>query len=136
MLLMLKTGRVEGYSEGQKPIIYLKSTVQAIVSAGCEFVFSDGQGNKAFTTWYGELSALTEVDWNSVYLDWWNDTPEQPDRQRRKQAEFLVHQECNWSLVEEIGCIDSGVQATVKEVLSQFSSEFQRPVNIKRDWYY
>ena len=44
MLLNLKTGRVEGYNEGQAPLIYLTTTVQRVQDAGCQFVFSDGHG--------------------------------------------------------------------------------------------
>jgi hypothetical protein len=33
MLLQLKTGRVTGYNEGQEPLVYLKSTVQAVADA-------------------------------------------------------------------------------------------------------
>jgi len=44
MLLNLKSGRVAGYNEGQEPLVYLKTTVQAVASAGCRFVFTDGHG--------------------------------------------------------------------------------------------
>ncbi len=52
MLLQLKTERVTGYTEGQEPLIYLVSTVQAVQQNGVEFVFSDGHGIAAFTNWY------------------------------------------------------------------------------------
>ena len=44
MMLNLKTGRVEGYGEGQDPLIYLVSSAQAIETAGIKFVYSDGHG--------------------------------------------------------------------------------------------
>ncbi|MCK4390123.1 MAG: DUF4433 domain-containing protein [Desulfobacterales bacterium] len=44
MLLQLHTGRVEGYADGQDPIIYLVSTVQTVLESGSGFVFSDGHG--------------------------------------------------------------------------------------------
>ena len=56
MLLQLKTGRVEGYGEGQEPLIYLVSTAQAIAQSGTRFVFSDGHGIAAFTYWYDDLN--------------------------------------------------------------------------------
>ncbi|MCC7176060.1 MAG: DUF4433 domain-containing protein [Bryobacterales bacterium] len=52
MLLNLKTGRVEGYNEGQVPLVYLTTTLQAVQEAGCRFVFSDGHGLARFTNWY------------------------------------------------------------------------------------
>jgi hypothetical protein len=44
MLLNLKTGRVEGYDQGQAPLIYLTTTLERLQDAGCQFVFSDGHG--------------------------------------------------------------------------------------------
>jgi len=51
MMLQLKTGRVEGYDEGQAPLIYLVSSVQKIVRSGARYVFSDGHGIAQFTQW-------------------------------------------------------------------------------------
>lgn len=52
MLLQLKTGQVAGYSQGQSPLIYLVSSVDAVQAAGCRFVFSDGHGIATFTHWF------------------------------------------------------------------------------------
>ncbi|MCX6885442.1 MAG: DUF4433 domain-containing protein [Verrucomicrobia bacterium] len=43
MLLQFKTGRVAGYTGGQEPLVYLKTTVQAVEQGGLGFVFSAGQ---------------------------------------------------------------------------------------------
>src|SRR5262245_2002255 len=96
MMLRLKTGQVSGYDEGQEPLIYLASTAQAVDSSNSRFVFSNGHGLAIFTDWFDDLSRLDEVDWNMVYQRYWKDTINDMDRQRRKQAEFLVHQSCPW----------------------------------------
>jgi hypothetical protein len=134
MLLQLHSGRVEGYTEGQEPLIYLVSTVQAVVAANCDFVFSDGHGIAIYTGWFADISALDRVDWSVVYLRYWNDTPEQPDRQRLKQAEFLVHRHCPWALIHEIVVIDDEVRQQV-ELLLQSEPTLVRPVRVQRDWY-
>lgn len=67
MMLQLKTGQVEGYDEGQEPLIYLVSTVQAVSRAGVSFVFSNGHGIAAYTDWYDDLVDLNKVDWDMVY---------------------------------------------------------------------
>ena len=41
-----------------------------------------------------------------VYQRYWKDNLDDMDRQRRKQAEFLVHRFCDWSLINEIAVID------------------------------
>jgi ssDNA thymidine ADP-ribosyltransferase, DarT len=58
------------------------------------------------------------------------------DRQRRKQAEFLVHGFCDWSLIHEIAVLDETARQKVLVSLSQFGSAFNRKVSIRSEWYY
>jgi ssDNA thymidine ADP-ribosyltransferase, DarT len=136
MMLNLKTGRVEGYREGQEPLIYLVSSAQAIEEAGIKFVYSDGHGLATFTGWFDDLDKLDAVDWTVVNLRYWKDDIDDMDRQRKKQAEFLVHQYCPWSLIQEIVVIDSTMQQRVDSILADFPKEQRRVVRIDRDWYY
>ena len=136
MLLQLKTGRVEGYSEGQGPLVYLVSTAQAVRDSGAGFVFTDGHGIAAFTTWYSDLADLDKVDWNMVYQRYWSDNINDMDRQRRKQAEFLVHRFCDWSLTKEIVVVSDGIKSKVEHILGKFDAGLQRPVLVRPGWYY
>ena len=136
MLLNLKTGRVPGYNEGQEPLVYLVSSAQAVVGSGAGFVFSDGHGLANFTCWYDALRHLDEVDWNLVYQKYWADNSEDNDRQRRKQAEFLIHRFCDWSLVQQIGVLNGRARDRVIAHLDAFPG-MQRPeVRIRPEWYY
>jgi hypothetical protein len=136
MLLQLKTGRVEGYTEGQEPLIYLATTAQAVRDHPKGFAFSDGHGIAAFTTWYSDLGDLDKVDWNMVYQRYWKDEIGDMDRQRRKQAEFLVHQFCDWSLIRQICVINANMKSRVEQVLGGFDVALHRPVVVRPDWYY
>ncbi len=42
------------------------------------------------------------------------------DRQRRKQAEFLIYQSCPWTLIQEIGVLNLRMKARVAEILKPF----------------
>src|ERR1041385_3213159 len=136
MLLQLKTGRVAGYDEGQEPLIYLKSTVQAVADAGRRFVFSNGHGIAAYTDWFDDVEQLRDVDWNMVYQRYWRDEVNDMDRQRRKQAEFLIYQSCPWALIQEIGVLNARAQARVEEILNEFDASHRPVVNIRAGWYY
>ncbi len=136
MLYQLQTGWVPGYTGGQRPIIYLVSTVQSVADSGAAFVFSDGHGIAAYTEWFDSLSHLDRVDWGMVKQKYWADTVNDPDRQRRKQAEFLVHRSCDWSLIQEIGVIDDMMKAQVNRIFELFDSDMRRPVEVRRAWYY
>lgn len=136
MLLNLKTGRVPGYDEGQAPLIYLVSTAQAVRDSGAGFVFSNGHGLATFTDWFDDLARLDQVDWNMVYQRYWTDTLEDMDRQRRKQAEFLVHRFCDWSLIREVGILDQTMKQRVEEILAGYPAGLRRPVAVRPEWYY
>lgn len=136
MLLNLKTGRVDGYAEGQEPLIYLVTTVQAVQQAGTRFVFTDGHGLATFTVWHDDVCELHQVDWSLVGARYWADTSEDNDRRRRKQAEFLVWQSLDWSLIRGIGVYDGTVKARVAATLGRFPDRQQPKVAVKRDWYY
>jgi hypothetical protein len=105
-------------------------------NAGVPFVFSDGHGIANWTEWFDQLADLDKVDWNTVYERYWTDTIDDPDRQRRKQAEFLVHEFCDWDLIEQIVVINAEMKLAVEKELGAYDWKLQRPVVIKRDWYY
>ena len=134
MLLRLHTNRVEGYSEGQQPLIYLISTAQDVRGSETAFVFSDGHGIARFTDWYDDLNHLDVVDWDMVFQRYWADTIDDMDRQRRKQAEFLVHRFCPWSLIRGIGVISEGACQQVEKILARFPPALRKRVEVRRSW--
>lgn len=82
------------------------------------------------------MGDLEKVDWGMVYERYWADNPDDPDRQRRKQAEFLVHGLCPWSVISEIGVLNQAAKDRVEGVLAAFPEGQQRPVLIRPGWYY
>jgi hypothetical protein len=136
MLLQLKTGQVAGYNEGQEPLIYLVTTAQEIASSGAKFVFSDGHGLAAFTRWYDDLRDLDQVDWGIVNDRYWADTPEDNDRKRRKQAEFLIREGCPWARIQKIVVLSSGMRQRVESILQKAGGAHQPVVDVRQAWYY
>lgn len=136
MLLNLRSGRVAGYNEGQAPLIYLETSVQALAAANISFAFSDGHGLATFSQWSDDLSDLNKVDWNVVSARYWADRPEDNDRQRRKQAEFLAWQHVPWGLVNGIGVLNLAVKNEIDGVLARYPAHLRKTVNVRSSWYY
>jgi ssDNA thymidine ADP-ribosyltransferase, DarT len=136
MLLNLKTGRVDGYAEGQAPLVYLVSSIQSVAAAGCRFVFTDGHGLATFTGWHDDLARLDAVDWSLVRERYWADTPEDNDRKRRKQAEFLVWQSVDWGLIGGIGVFSDRVKSQVEGILAHHPQRKQVAVKVTPGLYY
>lgn len=136
MLLNLHSGRVPGYDEGQSPIVYLVSSIERVNAAGRPWVFSDGHGLAALTSWYDDASSLGEVDWDLVAERYWRDTPEDNDRKRRKQAEFLVWEHLPWSALAGIAVLNDATKAKVDLALAAHPQGAGTKVLKKPDWYY
>lgn len=134
MLYAIHRGYVEGYEQGQVPLIYLVTKVQTVSNSGSEWVFTDGHATMAFSEFYDDLKDIDDVEWKLMEPQYWNDTPTLPDRKRRRQAEFLVKDFCPWELFSEIGVINSRIESRVKRMLE--NSTHQPTVQIQRDWYY
>ena len=134
MLYSIHKGRVDHYSEGQKPIVHLVVHVADVVARGYKYVFTDGHAVMDLSEQYDNLADLPKVDWSIMDSKWWNDTLDLPDRKRKRQAEFLIHKMCPWSLVREIGVIDQQVGDLVTLALSGTNN---RPsIAVRPAWYY
>jgi len=136
MMFKLKTGQVVGYSDGQEPLIYLVSTAQGVKAQDVRFVFSDGHGLARFTAWFDDLKDLDAVDWAMINQRYWSDNINDMDRQRRKQAEFLIHKSCPWDFIDEIVVIDGSVEKRVQTIQDGFPVALRKPIRVERSWYY
>jgi hypothetical protein len=134
MLYAIHRGYVEGYEQGQAPLIYLVTKAQTVNNSGSEWVFTDGHATMAFSEFFDDLKDLDEIDWEVMESRYWSDTPTLPDRKRRRQAEFLTKDCCPWELFSEIGVINSRMESRVKRMLE--NSMHQPTVQIHRNWYY
>ena len=132
MLYAIQGGMVEGYAEGQKPVIYLRSTIEAVTEAGLRWVFTEGHADMLFTDFFDDLKDLDKVDWALMQARYWHDTNDDPDRKRRRQAEFLVHEFFPWELVSYIGVYDRSIAEQAGGIIKGGGPE----VGIELGWYY
>jgi hypothetical protein len=135
MLFRLQKEHTEGRGDGQRALIYVVTTTERLVAAGLECVFSDGNAAHHLSTFSADLSEMGErVDWELMEAMIWANTPEDGDRVRRRQAEFLVHGAVPLALVEELVVIDDSVRSRVQELLDQAGSTL--PVVVRPHWYF
>jgi len=115
-------------------IIYLVTTFENITDNNCQYVFSDVHGYHSLSQFFNDEDSLEEVDWNAVKLDRWNDTEDDPDRKRRKQAEFLVLNELPLTALVAVGVYNETVR---NEILAKFAvHNLTCNVFVKPNWYY
>lgn len=135
MLYAIHKQNVATYSGGQQPIIHLVSEADTIKNSRLNFAFTDGHAIMAYSEFYDNLSDLESViDWQLMKSQYWFDTEDDPNRKCRRQAEFLVHENCPWDLIQQIGVINHTIAQQVQQILTNFN--LQTPVNIYPSWYY
>ena len=132
MLFTIYKGNVDGYVGGQEPIIHLVSSTEAVDAKGLAWVFTEGHAVMDYTDFFDDFVDLGEIDWPLMRSRYWFDSDEYPDRCRRRQAEFLVHNFFPWTLFSEIGVFNA---ATAQEV-NQILAGAKIPVSVKGAWYY
>ncbi|HEV8651484.1 MAG TPA: DUF4433 domain-containing protein [Actinomycetes bacterium] len=128
-------GGVPEYREGQEPLVFLVTDVATVVRLRLPFVFSDGNCAKTVTAFFDDLTHLGKVDWELMGGTWWFDTPEDPDRMRRRAAEFLVHQRVPWEAFLGVATLTPATADMARAELDRLSCRAAH-VAVRRDWYY
>lgn len=135
MLYSIKHGNVENYKGKQSDIIYLVSKTNVMEKYNKDFVFTDGHGIMALTEFYKDLTDLDEVDWDVMKSMYWFDNEDNPDRKRRRQAEFLVHEQVELKCIVGIAVYNQQMKERVNEMLNQHNIDMKVLVK-RREFYY
>lgn len=134
MLYSIQKGFNDVTKRSPETIIYLVTTFKRIKESESQYVFSDGHGYHSMSQFFNDEDSLDEVDWDTVSLNRWNDTEDDPDRKRRKQAEFLVYSELPLSTLVGVGVYNEAAKANI---LAKFAEhDFIGNVIVKPDLYY
>lgn len=98
-------------------------------------MFTDGHGTMApITQFFHDLDDLNRIDWPLMSTRYWNDTRDDGDRKRRRQAEFLVHSFFPWFLVDCIAVMKRSQIASLRKLCE--ANGDSKPINAMTGWYY
>lgn len=136
MLYAIYRQNVATFHGRQEDLIYLVSSVERVQASGQAYLFTDGHPTMAFTQFYADWAQAQDViDWPLMAETYWADTDEDNDRKRRRQAEFLVHQQLPCTAILGIATMNADVEQWVNEQLSEtLYNEWY--VAMRRDWYF
>jgi hypothetical protein len=135
MLYKLHKGGVPNYTGGQDPLVYLVSSAEAVAASGACFVFSDGNCAATVTCFSSDLTQIDSVvDWEVMRSQMWANTADDPDRRRRRMAEFLVHHRVPIQCLSAIVVRRDRMKEQVEGLLA--SSGVDLPVVAEPTWYF
>ncbi len=127
----------KGFDVKQRPqedIIYLISTVEKLQELQTSFIFTDGHSFAAYTQFFNDTKYLNQVDWKTVNLIRWNNTPGDSDRKRRKEAECLAHKEVPFGSILGIVVYNENSFSYISSVLKY--NKINLSVKTEPSWYY
>ena len=134
MLYAISKGNVAGAV--QDTIIYLISALPRVKAQQVPYVFTDGHGIVATTEFFTDDADMRQVDWPLMKQMMWNETEADPDRPRRRQAEFLVKDSLPWAAVEYVATFNEAVAAQATAALQAQGGDVDVPVLVRKGWYY
>lgn len=135
MMYVISKGRVDGVSTDLSRLIYLVSTTDAVYEAGVPCVYSDGNAAVLITKFCEDPAMLaTHVDLPLMKEMMWTSTPEDPDRMRRRMAEFLVYERLPLALMAGIAVRNRAMRDAVVSLTSHTGKEIKTVV--RNDWYF
>ena len=136
MIVAIARGAVSDYGGTQREVVYLVSSTKTIVDYSCPYCFTDGHAVERITDYYNQLEDLRNIDWPAVDAWDWRPTASDPDRQRKKQAEFLVRNHVPWECIESITVKDLEMNQIVQQIIHSSHTHHAPSININRNWYY
>ena len=123
------------YTDGDRPLVYLVTSVDVVVAAGSTWVATDGNAATATTEFTSDVIDMARmVDWPLMKAERWNNTPDDLDRQRRRQAEFLVYGELPLSAIRWVAVHSDERASQVGNHL--VDHELGRRIIVRPNWYY
>lgn len=122
--------------EHQRDIVYICCKLETIAALGHSYLFTDGQANTGGTKEFTLLADLEQLDWNVIPEQYWRDTEDDRDRERRKQAEFLVKGHVPVACFQGIYTFDAQRQAEVSQLISARGLTIPVRVDTNRKLYY
>jgi hypothetical protein len=134
MLYSIANGYVEGFQGTQSDVAHLVTTAEVAEANGLGFAFTNGHAVMAMSDFFDDLSDLPEIDWRLMGDRYWFDTAEDPDRKRRRQAEFLVYKAFPWRSVLSIGVKTQKAGRRAEQALEECA--YRPPVSVHPEWYY
>ena len=136
MLLNIKTGYRGIKQRDQREIVYVCTHIDTVTHTCPEFCFTDGHAKDRLTAFFNNLSDLDRVDWDVVEKSFWQSTEDDPDRMRRKQAEFLVKNYVPLNCLSGIIVFDTTSHGKVAEMMQETGITLPIHIDTKRKYYY
>lgn len=136
MLLNIKTGFRRITKRPQYEIVYIVCKLDDVLAHCNEWVFTDGHAKDNLSSHFNNIQDLDKIDWDTIRLQYWQNTDVDFDRQRRKQAEFLVRNHVPVFCIETIVVKDNPRKQILEKVMQKLNLTITVQVDTRNRLYY
>jgi hypothetical protein len=133
MLYNIKTGYQGVERIPMRDIVLLVSSLRRLAEQGVGFVFTDRHAYLQTAEFSGELTRLTELDWQSWRARDFRRKPDDPSKMERYQAEALIHRHLPVDGLAGLACHGSAQQETLEAEMVGRGLELR--VVTRPEWY-
>ena len=107
-----------------------------MVNADFSLIFTDGHAKNQVTRFFRERADLLNLDWTDIKAMTWYNTPDNPDRMRRKQAECLVLSAVPPQYITALVVFDAPTQHEMLQLVAEKQQTISVHVNPNSVFYY
>ncbi|BDU74537.1 type II toxin-antitoxin system toxin DNA ADP-ribosyl transferase DarT [Mesoterricola silvestris] len=122
------------YTGGQSLIVHLEADLNAVVAWANQhdipWAFSLSNAGANYTSFRANLAQLRDLNWPAIQGGDFSN----PDLKEGKQAEFLLHGQFPWHLIERIGVTSPLLQKAVQTSLT--SATHIPIIEVRSAWYF
>jgi hypothetical protein len=136
MLLNIISGFRGIEKRPERDIVYICCSLDSIEQAEREYLFTNGHAKDRITDFFDDKSRLDEIDWDAVKARQWRSDDSDWDRQRKKQAEFLVKEHVPVQCIERILVWDEERYNYVKNIVDNLQLNIEVFIDKKGQFYY
>lgn len=136
MLLNIKTGYRGITCRPQSEIIYICCKLIDITNNCSEWCFTDGHAKTSITEFYNDVSYLNVISWDIVAERYWNNTKDDYDKMRKKQAELLVKNHVPVNCIYELVVFDYPSKVFVENIIQNLGLNIPVLINPNNQFYY
>ena len=107
MLYVIQNGYNNTMRLRPNEIIYCATTIQKIIDANIDYIYTDGHASSQLTKFYfpSDITKINkQIDFKALRAIYWT---ESRDLKRKKEAEFLIKQDLEYENIVAFGTYDS-----------------------------
>lgn len=117
----------------KEEIIVIRCLIDNLIKEP-KWFFTNGQANDGETAHFNDLSDLEKIDWNSIQQSNFSKSDGDYDRQRRYQAEFLVHNLVPVKRIESICVYNDAMKKWAEQNINKLGLEI--PTHINKPYFF